>query len=86
MIQDVKAPVSVLLAYNHQKQRVFPSKIVWDGRAYTIKSVGMHYKYKNGRSLIHVFSANSETLSFKLVLDTENLFWTMEQISDGLPD
>ena len=28
--------------------------------------------------------STTKTMSFKLVLNTDNLFWTVEQISDGI--
>ncbi|OGC51007.1 hypothetical protein A3A69_01105 [candidate division WWE3 bacterium RIFCSPLOWO2_01_FULL_37_15] len=86
MIQDVKAPITAYLAYEHRKNRVFPFLLKWDGRNYKVQSLDFHYTYKNGAVLYHVFSVSTETLSFKLVLNTENLFWTVEQITDGLPE
>ena len=86
MIQDIKAPITVYLAFNHRKNRVFPYFLRWDGSDYKIKSVDLHHTYRLGKTLYHVFSVSTDTMSFKLVLNTDNLFWTVEQISDGLPD
>ena len=86
MIQDIKAPITTYLIYDHRKNRVYPVKLLWDGHEYRITNVGMHYTYRNGKSLFHVFTTSTENLSFKLVLNTDNLFWTVEQISDGLPE
>lgn len=86
MIQDIKAPITVHLFYDHKSNKAYPYKIKWDGIDYKTKSVGYHYSYRNGKNLYHVFTLSSETLSFKIVLNTENLFWTLEQISDGQPD
>jgi hypothetical protein len=86
MIQDIKAPISVFLTYNHRTNLVYPAKLVWDGREYKVQKVGLHYSFKTGKALFHVFTAITETLFFKLVLNTTNLFWTVEQIGDDLPD
>lgn len=83
MIQDVKAPISVFLAYNHRKNLVCPIKLLWDGRQYTVKKTGLHYSLRKGRTLFHIFTVSTEALFFKLVLDTDSLFWTVEQIGDN---
>jgi len=86
MIQKISVPVTVTLVFNHQQRRVFPSRLVWEGRTYPIIKVGLHHTYRAGRILFHVFSVASESLFFRLVLDTETLHWRLEEISDGLPD
>ena len=86
MIVDLNIPISTQLIYDHKKNKVFPHKIQWKGNTYTITSIGLHYSYKKGKTLFHVFTASTEALSFKLLLNTDNLFWTLEQISDGEPD
>lgn len=86
MIQNIKAPVSVNLVSDHKKRKVYPSQVLWDGKYYKINKIGLHYAHKSGNILLHIFTVSSEALSFKLVFDTSSLLWTMEQISDGLPD
>ena len=84
MIQDIKAPITVYTAFNHRKNKAFPFSLKWDGRTYKIQSVDLHHTYKSGATLFHVFSVSTEAMSFKLVLNTSNLFWMVEQISDGI--
>lgn len=86
MIQKVSVPVSVSLAFDHTKGKVFPKWIVWEGRLHSITKIGLHHTYREGRVLYHVFSVASKTLFFRLLLNTDNLFWTLEEISDGQPD
>ena len=86
MIQDIKAPISVHLLYNHRKNSTLPAKVLWDGREYLIKKTGLHYSFRKGKTLFHVFTVSSENLFFKLVLNTDNLFWSVEQVGDGLAD
>ena len=86
MIQDVKAPITVHLLYNHRKNLTFPVKLLWDGREYLVKKTGLHYSFRKGRTLFHVFTVSAEELFFKLVMDTDNLFWSVEQIGDNLPE
>ena len=85
MIQRVSVPVSVILAFDHTTRRAEPRRILWEGRPYVVTQVGLHHKYRDGRTLHHVFSVATATLFFRLVLNTESLVWTLEEISDGLP-
>jgi len=84
MMQKISAPVSVDLVFDHRLRKVVPKEIIWDGRTYTILKIGLHHTYRSGRTLFHVFSVASENLFFRLVLDTDNLFWRLEEIADGL--
>lgn len=86
MIQKVSVPVSVAVTYEHKKRQVMPQLILWEGRKHTIKKIGYHHTYRQGKTLFHVFSVESDTLFFKLVHNTDNLSWLVEETADGLPD
>ncbi len=86
MIQTLNEPISIQLVYDHKKRRVMPVAIIWQGQAEKVKKIGLHYMYRTGDTLYHVFTVNTDKLAFKLQLNTSNLFWTLEEISDGLPD
>ncbi len=78
-------PVSVNLLYDHRKNRVFPIALKWDREVKKIKTVDLHHSYRTGRTLFHVFSVSTEGAFFKLVLNTDNLFWEVEEIgTDGI--
>lgn len=83
MLQKFSEPVSVSLVFDHTQRHVYPHGVVWNGRKYSIIKVGLHHAYRVGKTLYHVFSVESETLFFRLVLDTETLHWTLEEVSDG---
>jgi len=85
MIEKISAPVSVALTFDHKARKVYPKWVVWNGRLYPVLKIGLHHTYREGRNLYHVFSVVSKTLFFRLVLDTETLYWRLEEISDGLP-
>ena len=84
MIQKISAPVSVETIYDHRKRTVTPRRIFWDGQIFRIAQVGLHHTFREGRTLFHIFSVTAQNLSFRLRLDTDSLFWTLEEISDGL--
>lgn len=86
MIQKISEPVSVSLNFDSSKRKIYPKWVVWNGRLYSIIKVGLHHTYYKGKILYHVFSVASKTLFFRLVLNTENLHWKLEEVSDGLPN
>lgn len=78
-------PVSVNLLYDHKKNRVTPLALCWDGEVKKIISVDLHHSYRTGRTLFHVFSVCTQGAFFKLVLNTDNLFWEVEEVfCDGI--
>lgn len=81
MIQKISDPVSVTLTYSHQTKKSIPRAVVWKGRLHAIARVGLHHTYREGRVLFHVFSVATNTLFLRLVLNTENLQWKLEEIA-----
>jgi len=79
----IKEPVSVSFIYDSDKNKVYPKKLFWKGRLYSVRQVGLHHVFKKGSTLFHVFSVSSESLFFRLILDTKNLSWKIEEISNG---
>jgi len=86
VIQKISAPVTVTLIFNHKKRIAFPGEVVWEGRTYPITKIGLHHFYRQGRTLYHVFSVASQEMFFRLVFNTDNLFWNLEEIGDGEAD
>lgn len=84
MIEKISIPVSVSLSFDSEKRRVIPRWVIWNGRMYPVSKVGLHHTFREGRVLYHVFSVISNALFFRLVLNTENLHWRLEEISDGM--
>ena len=58
-----------------------PKYLIWKGRSHNITKIGLHYKYFNGKTLIHVFSVCSDTLFMKLQFNTNNLIWNLMEIN-----
>ena len=77
------APVAVAFIYEPKKPEVKPVRLRWDGRVYDIVKVGLHHSFREGRTLFHVFSVASTTAFFRLVLNTDTLFWRLTEVSDG---
>jgi len=86
MIEKIDTPVSVSFSFDSDRRNVEPRALVWNGRLYGIKKIGFHHKFRKGRTLFHVFSVASKNLFFRLILNTENLHWKLEEISDGTPN
>lgn len=84
MIQKMSEEVSVSLIYDHRKHQALPEQINWRGRVYAVDKLGLHHSFRTGRVLFHVFSVLSGELFLRLVLNTENLHWQLEEINDGV--
>jgi len=82
MAEKIKEPVSVNLAYNHKKRQTKILKIIWKNAVYNINKHGLHYTFKKGSTLIHVFSVSNSSLNFKLTFDTDSLNWMLEEVYD----
>jgi hypothetical protein len=83
MLQKLNEPVSVQLIYDHKKRSVFPRVIFWQGQNHLIKKLGFYYQKPIGKTLFHIFAVSTDTLSFKLVCNSSNLHWVLEEVSDG---
>ena len=86
MIQKIDIPVSVRLTFDCSTKKVFPHEVIWSGKNYRITKVGLHHYYRQGRTLYHVFSVASREMFFRLVFNTDNLFWRLEEVGDGEAD
>lgn len=86
MNQKLSDPVSVQLIYNHKTSQVYPHRLFWKNKNFVITKQGLHHTYYEGKYLYHIFSVVSDQLFFRLKLSTQDLTWTLEEISDGLPD
>lgn len=86
MIQKISVPVSVSFTFDSDKRKVYPKWVSWNGRLYPVLKIGLHHTFRKGRNLYHVFSVATKTLFFRLVLNTETLHWSLEEVSDGLPN
>jgi hypothetical protein len=82
----VDVPVAVVFFYDPRGAKVIPLRLRWDGREYPVTKLGFHHHFRLGRTLYHVFSVVSGDTFFRLNLNTDNLSWRLEEISDGLPD
>ncbi|OGM19420.1 hypothetical protein A2955_03355 [Candidatus Woesebacteria bacterium RIFCSPLOWO2_01_FULL_37_19] len=85
MLEKISTPVSVSMTFDSAKRKVAPKAMVWNGRLYPIVKIGLHHTFRQGQTLFHVFSVASSTLFFRLVLNTDNLHWRLEETSDGMP-
>ena len=82
MIELLRAPISVALVFDHRTRTVRIPRIVYDGRERPIVKLGHHFTRRKGRTLEHVYTVVSESLCFKIVLDTDTLHWFVEEIHD----
>ncbi len=83
MNELINEKVSALLYYDRMSGMVTPRTIKWQGRIYNIKKLAYHHKVREGRNIVHIFHVTDGNTDFKLRLDTENLHWTLVEVTDG---
>jgi hypothetical protein len=86
MIQRISEPVSVITTFNAATRSARPISLEWSRRTYPVLQVGLRHTYRDGITRHHIFSVVSNNLFFRLNLNADNLSWTLEEVSDGLPD
>ena len=65
---------------------VVPLRIKWQGQTYTVREIGMIYRIRDGRKVIHVVCVNVGNLDMRLHIDGDSLITTLVEVSDGLAD
>ena len=82
MLTYVDEAVEVVTVFKTNK--VFPSILKWNGRIYKINKVNMVHKVWEGDILTHIFSVSDNTNFFRLLFNTSDLQWRLDQVySEG---
>lgn len=74
MIEEINESVSVNLL------NAVPISLSWHGREYMLTQIGLHHTLREGRTLVHIFSATDGNTCFKLRFDTDSLGWKLLEI------
>jgi hypothetical protein len=87
MREKIDEKVSVISYYSAKRGATLPYIIHWKNRDYHIGELGMAHKYKHGDTWHHIFEVTDkeQDIAFRLNYDTQELSWTLEVVSDGLP-
>jgi hypothetical protein len=88
MREKIDEEVSVVMYYSAQKRIALPHLIHWQNKDYAVGKIGYHHTTKEGSTLHHIFELSDDQASlwFRLNLNTANLHWRLEAVSDGLPN
>ncbi len=86
MREKINEEVSVVMYYSSKKRIALPHLINWQNKDYSVGKIGYHHTINEGKTLHHIFELvdSAENLWFRLNLDTSNLHWKLEAVSDGL--
>jgi hypothetical protein len=74
----LKEPVEVLAIFT--KRGPQPYALKWAKKKFIIEKINLIYETKTGNSKLVYFSVTSQNNYFKLVFDTNNLKWHLEEI------
>ena len=86
MREKINEEVSVVMYYSARQRLALPHVISWQNREYHVGKIGYHHTVLEGKTLHHIYELvdKEQTLWFRLNLDTSNLHWLLEAVSDGL--
>ena len=79
-MNTIHEPVSVITVFNHEKRTDMPKKFLWKQRKYIVTKIGYHHAVREGRTLYHIFHVTDGVSDFRLLFNTENLHWILEEI------
>jgi hypothetical protein len=82
MIRRPNDRVDVSARFTHDPPRATIRSVTYRGHKYVIQEVSYAYCVRKGRTLLHIFWASARGITFKLVLNTESLAWTIQEIHD----
>ncbi len=88
MREVINEEVSVVSYFSARKRLSLPHIISWRNREYSVGKIGFHHTVRDGETLHHIFELvdGEEMLWMRLNLDTSNLHWKLEVVSDGQAD
>ncbi len=86
MREKINQEVSVIMYYSAKQQKAVPHLLYWQNKDYRLGKVDYYHNFMEGRDKQHIFELvdRDSSLWFRLRLDSSNLHWTLEAISDGL--
>lgn len=87
MREKVNQEVSVVMYYSSKRKHAVPYLLNWQNKDYHLGKIDYYHAYMEGRDKQHIFELTDkeESLWFRLRLDSSNLHWTLEAVSDGNP-
>lgn len=75
--------VSVLFYYDGDEEYARPVRLMWRGHEYELGPVKFWHTTNHDKQLLHHYSISDidNELTFQLAMETENLTWTLERVS-----
>ena len=88
MREVINEEVSVVSYFSAKRRLALPHIISWRNQEYAVGKIGFHHTVRSGDTLHHIYELvdRQDKLWMRLDLDTSNLHWKLEVISDGLAD
>jgi hypothetical protein len=84
MLQKVNETISVITVFDKDKKTNIPYKIRWNNQVYKISKLAYYHQIRDGQKIQHIYHVTDGRIDFRLRLDSQNLNWFLEEVSDGL--
>ena len=83
-MQIIDEPISVIASFNPSlSSKIKPVKFLWGKRAFEIKEITYQWKTKEGRTVIHHFSATDGRTLYEISFNSDTLMWKLEALETG---
>lgn len=85
MREVINEEVSVVSYFSARRKLALPHIVSWRNHEYAVGKIGFHHTVRSGDTLHHIYELvdRERQLWMRLNLDTSNLHWMLELISDG---
>lgn len=87
LLNENKNAIDVLFHFDGKDQYAHPVSLTWNEERYELGGVQFWYVEKRRGALVHHYTVGDKTNSytFRLALETENLTWKLEEANELQP-
>ena len=90
MVEPIDEAIDVVFVSHapprDEKKKIEIYKFRWRGREYRVLQTTYVYPVWRGRTRVYMVSLVTNTLDFRVEIDTDTFICTIKEISDGLTD
>lgn len=83
MYETINEPIDMIAIFGKGYQDIKPYKFRWGAKEFVVTKIGYMHKVKDGKKVIHIFSATDGTNFFELRFDAEDVSWLLGRTWDG---
>jgi len=75
---ELNARIDVLAWFKHAK--IYPRLIVWNNKAYKVKSVTYYWQERRGQEVLNCFTVDTGATLYQISFNNTSLVWRIDKI------